>query len=91
MKGMMRAVAYIHGTLRIVHRDLKLQNWLYPSRTSPDDRLKLIDFGFSKIMSQRAGGGQGARKNAKKVVAVNAGTVAYMAPELLQEVRTTNY
>jgi len=35
--------------LKIVHRDLKLQNWLYPSPESSDDSLKLIDFGFSKI------------------------------------------
>lgn len=71
MKGMLLAVSYIHNTMNIVHRDLKLQNWLYPSRKSSDEQLKLIDFGFSKIVK----GG--------KMMSTTAGTVEYLAPELL--------
>ncbi|CAD7966006.1 unnamed protein product [Amoebophrya sp. A25] len=70
-KGMLLAVSYIHNTMKIVHRDLKLQNWLYPSAQSADDEVKLIDFGFSKVLEN------------KKTVAVTAGTVEYLAPELL--------
>ena len=32
---------------RIIHRDLKLENFLF-SDTSPDSELKMIDFGLSK-------------------------------------------
>ncbi|CAD7937095.1 unnamed protein product [Amoebophrya sp. A120] len=70
-RGMLLAVSYIHNTMNIVHRDLKLQNWLYPSPESADDEVKLIDFGFSKVLDPH-----------KKMV-VTAGTVEYLAPELL--------
>jgi len=46
-KQMLRAVAYLH-THNIVHRDLKLENWLYESEEE-DALLKLIDFGFAKM------------------------------------------
>ncbi len=68
---MLHAVSYIHNTLNIVHRDLKLQNWLYPSETAKDDMLKLIDFGFSKVVAK------------EKIITTTAGTVEYLAPELL--------
>lgn len=67
---MLNAVSYIHNTLHIVHRDLKLQNFLYPSPEADDEAIKLIDFGFSKHLSG-------------KTFAVTAGTVEYLAPELL--------
>ena len=54
MFGMLRAVSYIHNTLGIVHRDLKLQNWLYPAPESSDDAIKLIDFGFSKLIETKS-------------------------------------
>ena len=40
------AVRYIHSK-GIIHRDLKLENFLFSDAT-PDSELKIIDFGFSK-------------------------------------------
>merc|ERR1719440_1813178 len=67
---MLLAVNYCH-THGIVHRDLKLENFLYEK---PDtDHLKLIDFGFSHIWEP----------NTK--MALSCGTLAYVAPEVLDK------
>merc|ERR1719245_815911 len=60
------AMAYLHPT--VVHRDLKSQNVLLDSNT----RAKVCDFGIAKF------------KNKTFLTTVNsqAGTPAYMAPEL---------
>jgi len=65
----------------IVHRDLKLQNWLFPSPDAPDDSIKLIDFGFSKLI-------ENSRQNLN---AVTAGTVEYLAPELLSHTSRVSF
>lgn len=65
---MLLAVNYIHSH-DVVHRDLKLENFLYDSEDS--DILKLIDFGFSKIVSPNTR------------MAVSCGSLAYCAPEVL--------
>jgi calcium-dependent protein kinase len=46
VKQMLSAVRYLHSK-GIVHRDLKLENFLFSNR-SDDSELKMIDFGFSK-------------------------------------------
>lgn len=46
VKQMLNAVKYLH-TKGIVHRDLKLENFLFSSKNTDSD-LKLIDFGLSK-------------------------------------------
>lgn len=67
---MLLAINYIHSH-SIVHRDLKLENFLYETKES--DHLKLIDFGFSKVW----------KKNTK--MDLSCGTLAYVAPEVLEK------
>jgi len=71
---MLLAINYIHSKA-IVHRDLKMENWLYEAQDS--DQLKLIDFGFSKVWSP----------NTK--MALSCGTLAYVAPEVLNKSYTS--
>ncbi|CEM31033.1 unnamed protein product [Vitrella brassicaformis CCMP3155] len=68
---MLEAVHYLHAH-NVVHRDLKLENWLYED-PSEHARLKLIDFGFSKIWNPR---------NSKKMHAT-CGSLAYVSPDTL--------
>ncbi|CAK9071962.1 unnamed protein product [Durusdinium trenchii] len=55
--------------LGIVHRDLKLENWLFEKQGGDD--LKLIDFGLSKFWEP------------SKKMEMRVGTLDYMAPEVL--------
>jgi len=71
---MLLAVNYLHSQ-QVVHRDIKLENWLYD--TPESDHLKLIDFGFSKIW----------KPNTK--MALSCGTLAYVAPEVLAQSYTS--
>jgi len=50
VKQMLCAVRYIHSK-GIIHRDLKLENFLFSSRAA-NSELKLIDFGLSKHFTQ---------------------------------------
>merc|ERR1740130_277817 len=65
---MLLAINYIHQR-NIVHRDIKLENFLYESQES--DHLKLIDFGFSKVWDPSIR------------MKMSCGTLAYVAPEVL--------
>lgn len=67
-KQMLLAIRYIHSH-NVIHRDIKLENFLY--ETKENKHIKLIDFGFAKIVDQ----------NSK--VSENCGTLHYMAPEVL--------
>uniref|UniRef100_A0A7S0ZP70 Calmodulin n=1 Tax=Noctiluca scintillans TaxID=2966 RepID=A0A7S0ZP70_NOCSC len=68
IQQMLWAVNYLHSH-NVVHRDLKLENFLY--ETDESDNLKLIDFGFSKVW----------KPNTK--MKLSCGTLSYMAPEVL--------
>jgi len=67
------AINYLHSH-GVVHRDIKLENWLYDQKGS--DHLKLIDFGFSKVWDP----------NIK--MKMSCGTLSYVAPEVLQKCYT---
>lgn len=71
---MLLAIHYLHNQ-GIVHRDLKLENFLY--ETKKNDHLKLIDFGFSKVWEP----------NTK--MKLSCGTLAYVAPEVLEKSYTS--
>lgn len=68
VKQMLLAANYLHHH-GIVHRDLKLENFLYWNEDS--DVLKMIDFGFSHVLGD------------KKPVTVACGSISYMAPEVI--------
>jgi len=70
VRQMLLAINYIHSH-GVVHRDLKLENFLYESNES--NHLKLIDFGFSKVW----------HRNTK--MDLSCGTLAYVAPEVLDK------
>lgn len=69
MRQVLLALSYLHSH-GIVHRDLKLENFLYSSDTS--EHLKLIDFGFSKFFA-----------NDFSQMSSTCGTLSYLAPEVL--------
>eukprot|EP00928_Gymnodinium_smaydae_P024367 TRINITY_DN19733_c0_g1_i1.p1 TRINITY_DN19733_c0_g1~~TRINITY_DN19733_c0_g1_i1.p1 ORF type:complete len:563 (+),score=83.68 TRINITY_DN19733_c0_g1_i1:66-1754(+) len=68
LRQMLLAVKYLHQC-DVVHRDLKLENWLYDKKDGK--RLMLIDFGLSKYWEP-------TQKMGLKV-----GTLNYIAPEVL--------
>merc|ERR1719221_439021 len=74
MWQMLLSLNYIHSH-GIVHRDIKLENFLYDQKNS--DHLKLIDFGFSKMWDP----------NIK--MRISCGTLSYIAPEVLGKCYTS--
>ncbi|CAK9070991.1 Calcium-dependent protein kinase 2 (PfCDPK2) [Durusdinium trenchii] len=71
MRQVLQAINYLH-LHNIVHRDLKLENWMYGTSSTDKDRLKLIDFGFSEIMASD-----------DTVLQMPCGTLHYTSPEVL--------
>jgi len=71
---MLLALNYLHSH-GMVHRDLKLENFLYDQKNS--SHLKLIDFGFSKVWE------------ASVKMHVSCGTLSYVAPEVLDKSYTS--
>jgi len=66
---MLQAIAHVHAS-HVVHRDLKLENWLLLDRKGL--RIKLADFGFSRRLAP------GERLTGK------LGSPYYVAPEVLE-------
>jgi len=70
LRQMLYALKYLHEH-QIVHRDLKLENWLLQSRHQ-NRQLKLIDFGLSKFF------------NKNETMMQSVGSLYYVAPEVLE-------
>mmetsp|Transcript_130849 Transcript_130849/g.279952 ORF Transcript_130849/g.279952 Transcript_130849/m.279952 type:complete len:555 (+) Transcript_130849:79-1743(+) len=73
MWQMLLAVNYLHRH-EIVHRDIKLENFLYDDveGCSESMHLKLIDFGFSKMC------------HLAENMSAKCGTLAYVSPDVLR-------
>jgi serine/threonine protein kinase len=71
------AVAHAHGR-GIVHRDLKSSNIMI----APDGRVKLLDFGLAVRLPETDPSELGT--TSPEAIQSDAGTVPYMAPELLR-------
>lgn len=74
MRQSIHAIKYFHAK-GIVHRDLKLDNILVQGIGSNDLRIKMIDFGMSKIT------GKG---NKKINLSTYCGTIDFIAPEIFE-------
>ena len=61
-----------------MHRDIKLENFLYTEVGS--NHLKLIDFGFSKAWDPE-----------QKKMKLSCGTICYVAPEVILQSYTNLY
>jgi len=73
---MFRAVNYLHKH-RIVHRDIKLENFLYES-SAGNAALKLIDFGLSKLWDPNT------------LMMARCGSLAYVSPDALMGIGYTS-
>jgi serine/threonine protein kinase len=67
-KVLVETLSYMHAN-RIMHRDLKLANFLLTSKDPELAKIKIADFGFAKIMQQ-------------SITATQLGSPLYMAPEI---------
>ncbi|KAI9683826.1 MAG: hypothetical protein M1829_004160 [Trizodia sp. TS-e1964] len=70
------ALRYLHEDMRVVHRDVKLENCLLDiSQVAPEGSLLLCDFGAAQFLTGEA--------EADGAHAATAGSLEYAAPELL--------
>ena len=73
IEKMLSAVTYLHQH-GVVHRDLKLDNFVYEDR-GDDAELKMIDFGYAFEV--------GTAEHPTEDMSERLGTLSYMAPELV--------
>ena len=73
MSELLKALAYLHGSCNIVHRDVKPENFVHHFDTNT---FRLIDFGSAKCLD-----------GANRTVASGGGTRGFRAPEILGKSR----
>ncbi|OMJ85630.1 hypothetical protein SteCoe_12975 [Stentor coeruleus] len=71
LSSLLSALAYLHS-LNIMHRDLKLANFLLTTLEAQNADIKIADFGFAKIM-------------ASEITCSQVGSPLYMAPEIFHD------
>ena len=71
VRAIVDSLIYCHG-LGVVHRDVKLDNFLFTSRDHSQASVKLSDFGFARHLVDGA------------LATTTCGTPTYVAPEILQ-------
>ncbi|CAD5206379.1 unnamed protein product [Bursaphelenchus okinawaensis] len=73
MKTLATVLAYLHGNM-VVHRDLKPQNIMFVKKDSTNvDDIRLIDFGFAKLLRSENG-----------MLMTPCYTAQFVAPEVLK-------
>lgn len=75
MWQVLRALNYMHKTLKIVHRDIKAENILFKSQDPSDLTVKICDFGFAIRLREDL-----QQKQLNSFV----GSPYYIAPEIFQ-------
>ncbi|TAM83347.1 MAG: serine/threonine protein kinase [Acidobacteria bacterium] len=78
------ATAYTHGA-GILHRDLKCANIM----VTPRGRIKLVDFGLSKLVEEERRKEGKASDSSAQEIGWLVGTLPYLAPELLHGEKAT--
>ena len=76
IKQLLKALSYLHYTCDICHRDVKPENIMFKDKNDINS-LKLLDFGLSLDSFE------------SKKYLENCGTLVYMAPELINNVKYT--
>jgi eukaryotic-like serine/threonine-protein kinase len=86
-----RALVKAHAA-RVIHRDLKPANIFLTDRDDGSLRVKILDFGISKLLASEASAGSGKEKMLELTAAGMAlGTPQYMAPEQAQGLTTVDH
>jgi serine/threonine-protein kinase len=76
-------LAHAHA-MGIVHRDLKPSNLFLVKRTDGTRRIKILDFGISKVMDETRADSGGVKAGATTSTQALLGTPRYMSPEQVQ-------
>uniref|UniRef100_A0A915N8M7 Ribosomal protein S6 kinase n=1 Tax=Meloidogyne javanica TaxID=6303 RepID=A0A915N8M7_MELJA len=84
MTQLVSSLRHMHSK-DIVHRDLKPENILFASSEPGNYSLRLVDFGFARILPSTMRGNSGSfSSSTKNLITPLCGTLHYAAPEVLE-------